>query len=98
MEQNFNQPQMTAAQVFSQSTQVNCSECNSMFFEQSVLFRKVSKIITGTPTDQLVPVMVYRCQDCLQPLTETMPPELISELIGEDEDSTDGNIITMDRK
>lgn len=98
MEQNFNQPQMTAAQVFSQSVRVSCTECDSMFFEQSVVFRKVSKIITGTQTDQLVPIMVYRCQDCLTPLVETMPPELISELIGEDEDSSDGNIITMDRK
>lgn len=105
MQQNFQQPQMSAEQVFSQSTGITCDGCGSMFFEASVIFRKVSKIVTGTPNDQLVPIMAYRCQDCLQPLVETLPPQLIDELVraegdgdvDEDTDTDSGIIVGLNK-
>jgi len=89
--ENFQQPQMSASQVFSQSTGVSCEGCGSIFFEASVIFRKVSKIVTGTSNDQLVPVMAYRCQDCLQPLAETIPAEVLNELMKDSQSDDDSN-------
>lgn len=88
MQNEFNQ-QMSASQVISQSSAVNCQSCGSAFFETSIIFRKLSKILTGSSSDQLVPIMGYRCQDCHEILRETIPPELVEAMFGDDESDDD---------
>ena len=37
------------------------------------MFKKVSKLLTGSPTDQVAPIQVFRCMDCGMPCEELMP-------------------------
>ena len=39
-------------------------ECNNDMFMQALKFRKVSKLLAGTPEDQIIPVAVYICTAC----------------------------------
>jgi hypothetical protein len=45
----------------SKSTGIVCASCNGLFFEQSMILRKFSKLYTMTPTDQVVPVAEVYC-------------------------------------
>lgn len=60
----------------SHSTGITC-ECGSVFFKQSVLIRKFSKLLVGSPTDQFVPVVVFRCDDCGRPSKEFFPEGML---------------------
>lgn len=48
----------------SQSTPVGCEECGNEYFEQVLHFRKISKFLTGSDKDQIVPVPTYACSKC----------------------------------
>jgi len=41
-----------------------CKECGSMYFRQVMAINKVSKLLTGQDKDTMVPVPVFRCDDC----------------------------------
>jgi hypothetical protein len=41
-----------------------CSECGGMYFRQVMAINKVSRFITGADKDSMVPVPVFRCDDC----------------------------------
>lgn len=43
---------------------VECEECKSKFFKEVVLIKKVSKILTGSGEDTLVPFPTYICNNC----------------------------------
>ena len=43
---------------------LECENCNSKFFKEVVLIKKVSKILTGSPEDTLVPFPTYMCNNC----------------------------------
>jgi len=43
---------------------VKCEECENLFFEKVTIIKKVSKLLTGSPTDELVPMETYICKDC----------------------------------
>ncbi len=70
--QNFN---------IADTTAVECSACKKSVFQNGVMFRKVSKILTGTDKDGLVPINVPYCVNCLVPLQELLPSELRSNTI-----------------
>ena len=38
---------------------VKCEECENLFFEKVTIIKKVSKLLTGSPTDELVPMETY---------------------------------------
>jgi hypothetical protein len=38
--------------------------CKSEVFMPAMKFRKVSKVLTGTPEDQVIPVQVWMCCAC----------------------------------
>lgn len=46
------------------ATPIACDNCGGMFFKQSVMLRKVSKLLVGSDQDMLIPVPVFRCDDC----------------------------------
>ena len=52
---------------------LKCSSCNCIFFEPVFIMKKISKIVTGTPNDQLVPIQVLRCSDCGEVLLDSVP-------------------------
>lgn len=47
-----------------QQPTVQCEECDSKFFKEVVLIKKVSKLLTGSGEDTLVPFPTYMCEKC----------------------------------
>ena len=39
-------------------------ECENDMFMPAMKFRKVSKLLTGAKTDQIVPIQVFMCTAC----------------------------------
>lgn len=61
-----------------QTNEVVCSnpECDCKVFNEGLMFRKVSKFLSGTGQDSLVPINLAFCVKCLTPLSETIPTQL----------------------
>lgn len=55
------------------TTPIVCSECQGTFFRQVMMLRKASKLMLGAVTDQILPALVLRCDDCGEPLADTIP-------------------------
>jgi len=75
IQMNPNQPQMQTQIDISQATDIIC-ECGSDTFINGYRFKKISKIITGTPEDAIIPVEVFVCGDCGETLELLLPKEL----------------------
>lgn len=43
---------------------ITCEKCGCYYFRQVMAINKVSKFITGGDKDTMVPVPVFRCDDC----------------------------------
>ena len=43
---------------------VVCEECGSQCFEPTFLFKKLSAVLSPTGKETLIPLQIYRCQDC----------------------------------
>jgi len=56
-------------------TTVVCDECQGEVFDQSVLLKKVSKFLAGTPEDAIVPMYVFTCAKCGHINEEFLPKE-----------------------
>jgi len=69
---NLQQPSID----ISQTSEVVCLECGDNTFFPALRFRKVSRILTGTPEDAVVPVEVYVCSTCGRALRELLPKQL----------------------
>lgn len=59
----------------SKATDLVCN-CGGDTFVNGFRFKKVSKIMTGTPDDAIIPIEVFLCGDCGEPLEELLPKEL----------------------
>jgi len=46
------------------TTPYQCEECKSEFFEEVVCIRKISRLLSGSADDSLVPMKTYRCAEC----------------------------------
>jgi len=86
--------QLDSVTIMQNSTQEICKNCGSKFFTQAFAFRRLPKLITGTPKDQLVPMPVFKCADCGEPISDMLPEEEIQENV-KNEDKGDGKIITL---
>jgi len=60
----------------SKATEMSCQECAGTVFIPANKFLKVSKIITGTSKDAIIPVEIYVCGDCGEVADELLPEEL----------------------
>jgi hypothetical protein len=47
-----------------QQPTVLCENCGGHYFKEVVILKKVSKLITGSPEDTLVPFPTYMCNGC----------------------------------
>jgi uncharacterized Zn finger protein len=47
-----------------QQPTVDCENCQSKYFKEVVLIKKVSKILTGSGEDTMVPFPTYMCNSC----------------------------------
>ena len=43
---------------------IECEECGNLFFEKVTIIKKISKLLTGSPTDEMVPMETYICKSC----------------------------------
>jgi DNA-directed RNA polymerase subunit RPC12/RpoP len=69
-------PQPQKQITIDQTTPVVCPNCEGDVFFPGVKFRKVSKLISGAPNDQYVPVEIYSCGGCGEILQEMLPKDL----------------------
>ena len=60
----------------SKAKELKCQECGGTVFIPATKFLKVSKIVTGTPQDAIIPVELYLCGDCGEICEELLPKEL----------------------
>lgn len=72
MDGNLQQPQVD----LNQTTGTTCDECHSVFFENVMIIRKVSALLTGTGQPGYVPIPVFRCADCGHVNSEFMPKSM----------------------
>lgn len=79
----MNPPQITEAeylrQLMSSSAPHSCTNCTGMFFKQVFTIRSVSKLFTGQLEDSLVPLPMWRCDDCGTPVEKLKLPEATKE-------------------
>ena len=47
-----------------ESPNVKCEECEDIFFEKVTIIKKISKLLTGSMEDQIVPMETYVCKSC----------------------------------
>ena len=66
------QKQQVNIDVMSQPD-IKCTQCGGKYFTPAVMFKKVSKLLTGAPEDQIAPINIFACKDCNTPLEELMP-------------------------
>jgi len=43
---------------------IECEDCGNIFFDKVTIIKKVSKLLTGSPTDEMVPMETYVCTEC----------------------------------
>ena len=60
----------------SKATEMKCQECGGTVFIPGTKFLKISKIVTGTKNDAIIPVELYLCGDCCEINQELLPNEL----------------------
>lgn len=65
-------PQISLADT----TPVVCEQCGCEIFEQGLMLREVSPLITGTGQPGIVPVPVFLCTKCGHVNQQFLPEEL----------------------
>lgn len=60
----------------SKATEMKCQNCGGTVFIPGTKFLKISKIVTGTKNDAIIPVELYLCGDCGEINQELLPNEL----------------------
>lgn len=64
------------------------SEDGNMIFEEKVIFRKVSRFLTGQKEDTILPITVFIDVKTGKPLKELLPKQLWSEFGYKEEPAT----------
>jgi uncharacterized Zn finger protein len=57
------------------TTPIACEECGNEVFQEGVLLRKVSRFVTGTSQDALMPIPVFACAKCGHVNADFMPKD-----------------------
>jgi hypothetical protein len=65
---------LTPQNMLQQTSEVVCVECEGSIFESAFMFRKQSKLLTGSTEDLIVPIQIFTCKQCGSPIEELMPP------------------------
>lgn len=81
---NPNQNQQPKKEIdINMSKPMVCSECGYDVFLNAMKFRKISKILTGTPQDMVFPIEIFVCGECGAVNKELLPDQL-KELDGKE--------------
>jgi|TARA_R100000030_G_scaffold98081_1_gene87649 uncharacterized Zn finger protein len=60
----------------SQTSGVTCEECGGVYFENGLIIRKASGLLTGTGQPTYIPIPVFNCRKCGHVNSEFLPKEL----------------------
>lgn len=58
---------------------IACKKCGGEVFVQGFAWRKISKVVTNKPKDEVFPVELFLCGDCGEVLDELLPKGLKAE-------------------
>jgi predicted nucleic-acid-binding Zn-ribbon protein len=61
-----------------QTSGVTCEECGGIYFDQALVIRKASGLLTGTGTPAYIPIPVFSCKKCGHVNGEFLPKEVQS--------------------
>jgi DNA-directed RNA polymerase subunit RPC12/RpoP len=71
----MNQKELNMNVALKDTTPITCEECDSNVFIEGVLLRKISRFVTGTSQDALMPIPVFTCSKCGHVNEEFMPKD-----------------------
>jgi len=60
----------------SQTSSISCEECGHIHFQQVLIIRKASGLLTGTGKPTYIPIPVFACTKCGHVNTEFLPKEV----------------------
>ena len=75
-ENKLGQPQIE----LSQTKPVVCTKCGGKIFNQGIVLREVSSLLTGNGKPGLVPIPVFYCEKCGAILPISLPEEIKNDL------------------
>lgn len=61
-----------------QTTGVVCEQCENNYFDQALIIRRVSAILTGQGKPGFVPIPIFKCSKCGHVNKEFLPKEVES--------------------
>ena len=64
-------------------------ECGNKVFIQGVILKKVSPLVTGSPTESLYPIPIYQCSKCGKIPDELLRRGNAKAILGETDDTED---------
>ncbi len=56
-------------------TDIVCENCEGKFFRQVSAFKKISPLVSPTGKEQIIPVPVFRCDECGHINKEFLPKD-----------------------
>lgn len=71
----MNQKELNMNVSLKDTTPITCGECGHGVFQEGVLLRKISRFVTGTSQDALMPIPVFSCSKCGHVNEEFMPKD-----------------------
>jgi uncharacterized Zn finger protein len=71
----MNQKELNMNVSLKDTTPIICEECGHSVFQEGVLLRKISRFVTGTSQDALMPIPVFSCSKCGHVNEEFMPKD-----------------------
>jgi uncharacterized Zn finger protein len=71
----MNQKEINMNVALKDTLPIVCEECGNSVFTEGVLLRKISRFVTGTSQDALMPVPVFACSKCGHVNEEFMPKD-----------------------
>ena len=57
------------------TTPITCNECGHNVFDQKIMLRSVSRFVTGTAENAIVPMPIFACSKCGHVNKEFLPPQ-----------------------
>lgn len=75
---------MDAAKAIYKSPNVVCPKCGSKVFNEAVILKKVSAIVSPTGKEEIYPIPVYVCSKCGTIPQEFLDKPAAKQLLGED--------------
>ena len=61
-----------------QTQSVTCDECGGVYFDQALIIRKASGLLTGQAKPSYIPIPVFKCIECGHVNGEFQPKEIQS--------------------